>query len=274
LEYTCLQIELTDPIYGDILESELAEIGFDSFELEPSALKAYIPSDHLKTDELNSVLEVYVDAIDSHIERIIPHENWNANWESNYDPVRIGNHLHIRAPFHPLPSDFPHVITLEPNMSFGTGHHPTTAMMIEALIDLDLDGKTVADFGCGSGVLSIYAAQRGASGIGIEVDPQASDAARSNLKMNEIQSFDIITGNQEQLKGHTFDLILSNINRNVIEESIHIFQHILKPGGWLLCAGFLNEDVEGLKAVLQKHRFKAISERDQNGWTQITSQHL
>jgi ribosomal protein L11 methyltransferase len=274
LDYTCIKITLSDRLYGDILESELAEIGFDSFELDGPTLLAYIPSKDYDEETAQEVLSAYAEGISSQERTTIPHQNWNATWEANYEPVLIADTIYIRAPFHPERADVDYSILLEPNMSFGTGHHPTTHLMLEAMMGLELENKQVCDFGAGSGILAIYAGMHGAKGLAVEIDPQAAEAARQNLQHNDIDSFTVEVGDKATLKDHTFEIILANINRNAIEEALPILHEALRKGGKLLCAGFYDSDAPGLLEKLNAQGFGEAASKSRDGWTQITTTRL
>jgi ribosomal protein L11 methyltransferase len=144
-------------------------------------------------------------------------------------------------------------------------------MILEAMENIPLENKDLCDFGCGSGILSIYAAQRGAHGFGIEIDVNAAEAARQNLFLNNAQGFNILTGDLStpEKSTITFDVILANINRNVIEESIHVFYKKARPGAYLFCAGFLNEDAAQLSRHLEQAGFTTIEKRSREGWTML-----
>jgi len=273
VDYVEVVLSFEESVFGEILEAELAEIGFESFVNEQNTLKAYISVDNFVSSDLMAILTSYSDNVmDSKIQNIA-HTNWNAVWEASYEPVLIENSIYIKAPFH---KDHPTAeisITLDPNMSFGTGHHPTTHMMLKELSLIDLRNKSLCDFGCGSGILSIYASIKGASGIGIEIDEHAAEAARTNLEINDVSNFDIITGDIGTLGEQSFDIIAANINRNVIEESLKQFKNVIPPGGKLLCAGFLNADEEGLTKRLNKAGFQIIRKDEKEGWTMLSTQY-
>lgn len=272
MDYTELTITPSKKGFLDVFEAELAEIGYESFLQEEGKLKAYIPTHDFDRTLTDRTLDAYVELIHERSFTEIPHTNWNAEWEASYEPVWIDDRIFIHAPFHVPQASAELNIILEPNMSFGTGHHPTTHMMLAAMRKLELDGKYVTDFGAGSGILAIYAAHKGAHGIGIEIDPNAADAARTNLKMNGVESFEILTGDLSALAGDGFDIILANINRNVIEESLETFHGKLSKDGWLLCAGFLNEDAIALKKTLEGVGMKIEDERSLDGWTMLATQ--
>lgn len=271
MDYIELNIRVSDPSFTEIIEAELAELPFDSFQSNGPLLQAYMPTEHYKGEAVEQALAHYQEHILDLQTKEIPHQNWNALWESNYEPVYIGADIVITAPFHSHAEERKYNLTIEPNMSFGTGHHPTTYMILEAMENIPLENKDLCDFGCGSGILSIYAAQRGAHGFGIEIDVNAAEAARQNLFLNNAQGFNILTGDLSTLEKSTitFDVILANINRNVIEESVHVFYKKARPGAYLFCAGFLNEDAEQLSQHLEQAGFNTIESRSREGWTML-----
>jgi ribosomal protein L11 methyltransferase len=272
VDYIEVSLSFEEEVFSEILEAELAEIDFESFVNEKKLLKAYITDDKFNQEALDDILASYSESITNSSIVKIEHTNWNAIWESSYDPVLIDDQIYVKAPFHPDHPSAEITITLDPNMSFGTGHHPTTHMMLKELSVLDLQGKRVCDFGCGSGILSIYASIKGASGIGIEIDAHAAEAARVNHQHNHSQNFEIITGDISSLRTALFDIIAANINRNVIEESIHQFKAVLNPGSRLLCAGFLDDDAPGLAKKLTEAGFSIIRKDQKDGWTMLSTQ--
>lgn len=265
-------------VFSEIITAEFADLPFDSFVQEQSTLKAYLPKPDWKNSEsaIKSIIDRYEDSITGYGILEIPHQNWNALWESSYEPVYIGDDVVIKAPFHVYfePRNF--VIEIEPNMSFGTGHHPTTELMIKAMLNLPLEQKDVCDFGCGSGILSIFAGLKGANGLGIEIDDEAAKAAQKNIELNKIETFRILAGDIAILEKSplTFDIILANINRNVIEESVSTFYDKTRTGAFLLCAGFLDIDAPALITNLEKFGFHLISSQSKDGWTMLLTKRL
>ena len=272
VDYIEVTLSFGEEVFSEILEAELAEIDFESFVNEKKTLKAYIPDDKFERQALDNILASYSESITNTSILKIEHTNWNAVWESSYEPVLIDDHIYVKAPFHEDHPSAKTTITLEPNMSFGTGHHPTTHMMIKELSMINLSEQRLCDFGCGSGVLSIYASINGATGVGIEIDEHAAEAARTNLQNNSIKNFDIITGDISKLGEAKFDVIAANINRNVIEESIEQFKSVLNTGSRLLCAGFLNADAQGLSEKLIAAGFSIIRKDQKDGWTMLSTQ--
>lgn len=269
MDYTRVAIKLTSADYAEILEAELAELSYESFELKETELNCFTPSALFEKQNTVDILSSYKDFIDSYEFESIAHQNWNAVWESSYDPVLVNDSVYIRAPFHDAMPSAEYTITLEPNMSFGTGHHPTTSMILEALSQIDCSQKTLFDFGCGSGILAIYFAMKGGNGIGIEIDEHAAEAARQNLRMNHIKTIEVRAGGMEEVKESEFDVIAANINRNVIEEHADILYAKLANDGDLYCAGFLNDDVPELSLALNKAGFQVIDSKQKDGWTML-----
>jgi ribosomal protein L11 methyltransferase len=274
VNYIELSIIVRNKVFTEILEAELAELDFESFVNENFTLKAYATSEAYNDSASRAILEQYQDEIESINTREIAHQNWNLVWESNYQPVMLDKELFIGASFHEVDPSAAFNIILEPNMSFGTGHHPTTEMMLRAMFKMDLNNKSVLDFGCGSAILSIYADLKKAFGIGIEIDAHAADAARLNLALNNANNFTIVTGGVETISNNQFDLIAANINRNVIEECLETFVKSSKNGTRLFCSGFLQHDIEGLSAMLSQSNYQIDKVNQIGEWAMIETTYL
>jgi ribosomal protein L11 methyltransferase len=244
---------LIDPVqpWRDILMAELGDLGYDSFDetyTDPTGtggeLKAYIPADRFDAAALPRLLTMR----DPHVSvqwtvRKIAPENWNAKWESGFQPVEVGREVRIRAEFHASVPGFDHEIVITPRMAFGTGHHATTRMMIRAMLPLDLKGRNVCDMGCGTGVLAILARRMGASPvIGYDIDPGAVDNARDNVARNGCEDIAVEIGTIESLGHDRHDLILANIERNVLLEGMQRLHDALRSGGALFLSGFVPTD--------------------------------
>jgi len=250
-----------DP-WRDILMVELAELGYDSFEdsftdpMGPSGeLKAYIPAERFDAAALSGLLTLR----DPHVNvgwtsaEIAP-RNWNAEWESSFQPVEVGQEVRIRADFHPAKEGFAHDLVITPRMAFGTGHHATTRMMVLAMLGVDLADKAVCDLGCGTGVLAILAERMGASSaVAIDNDQLAVDNAKENLERNACHRTTVEKGDADSLKGRSFDAILANIERNTLLKAMQAMFDALNPGGILFLSGFVVTDrhmlVDAAKAV-------------------------
>lgn len=252
---------------------ELADIGFDSFEegfTDPQGtsgeLKGYIRSDRYNERALGELLTLR----DPHVSvswtaEEIADRNWNAEWESSFQPVEVGDRVRIRADFHPSRSGFAHELIITPRMAFGTGHHATTRMMVQAMLGLDLRGRDVCDLGCGTGVLAILAERMGAKQvIAIDNDPGAVDNARHNVGLNGCARINVEKGDAAALTGLRFDAILANIERNVLMEAMPMMSAALSPGGALFLSGFVPGDRHML-AQRAKECGLELAERLQEG---------
>ena len=250
---------------NDLLISLLAEIGFESFTEDASGFQAYIPSEQLDESSMESILTEHAKGI-SIEKKMIPPANWNALWESGFEPVEVNEKCVIRAPFHPPFNDGRLELIIEPRMSFGTGHHATTRLICRALFDTDLKGKTVMDMGCGTGVLGILAAKLGAAKVeGIDIESWATENAIENGNANGVE-FSGETGDAALLAGRTFDVILANINRNVLVADISAYKASLNTGGIIFLSGFLTTDVELISQVYQKEGFSLLKSSVEGDW--------
>lgn len=237
--------------WRDILMVELTDLGYEGFEdsftdpIGPSGeLKAYIPEDQFSAAALSGLLTLR----DPHAnvswttENIAP-RNWNAEWESSFQPVEVGKEVLIRADFHAAVPGFTHDLVITPRMAFGTGHHATTRMMVQAMLALDLKGRTVCDLGCGTGVLAILAEKMGAMDIvAIDNDQGAVDNALQNLERNACEHIAVEKGDADSLKGRSFDAILANIERNTLLKAMQAMYDALNPGAILFLSGFIVAD--------------------------------
>ena len=242
LEYS-FQISPLQPA-AEILIAELAELGFDSFVETESGLQAYIPKkEHAPILDGIGILSNPDFQISYSCTEVAP-VNWNEAWEKNFDPILIEDQCAIRASFH-SPYDVPYEIVIEPKMSFGTGHHETTYMMLQFLLKAELQGKTVLDMGCGTGVLAILAAMRGAESVtAIDIDNWSYENSLENVKRNGQEEIEVVQGDARLLEGRKFDIILANINRNVLLKDLPAYREALNtPGGELYLSGFYEEDL-------------------------------
>ncbi len=231
------------PAMNEILIAWLGNAGFDMFEELEDGLKAYIPSAEFDERNFKDVIASIPEAENIPFDKsLIKEQNWNSQWESNFEPVTIADKVHIRAPFHPS-KNFETELVIEPKMSFGTGHHATTSMMAELMLSLDINGKSVLDMGCGSGILAILAAKfKAVNIVAVDNDDWAIENCLENSTRNNSSDIKIIKGESEILKGLSFDIILANINRNVLLADIPLYVESLNKNGQLLLSGFLSED--------------------------------
>ncbi len=243
--YTKLAVNTTEE-QGDILAAYLADYPFDSFDYEEGLFGAYAPKETLKEchDEVVEMLEAegFIDYYFEDIEI----ENWNAKWESNFKEVDVDGKVLIRAPYHTTHTNYNGLeIIIQPKMSFGTGHHATTQLMVKSLLATNLQGKRVLDMGSGTGVLAIVAAKLGAeSVVAVEIDEMAEDSVRENIELNGVaDKVKSIWGDASSIEGMEFDIILANINRNILLADMERYVATLAQEGEIVLSGFLEEDI-------------------------------
>ena len=260
---------------AEILMAELAEVGFDSFEDTPTGIKAYIPKDswneHILQDiYLLSNPEFTISYQITEIEQV----NWNEEWEKNFSPIVVEDLCTVRANFHPVPNTR-YDIVITPKMSFGTGHHETTYMMLQQLLPLSLEGTKVLDMGCGTGILAIMAALRGARDItAIDIDPWCVENATENVQQNDCSFITIKEGDVSLIAGEQYNLILANINRNILLSDIPAYTQALLPQGLLLVSGFYEEDLPAIKEKCQEVGLTYLSHIERNRWVSAKFQRL
>ena len=260
---------------AEILMAELAEVGFDSFEDTPTGIKAYIPKDswneHILQDiYLLSNPEFTISYQITEIEQV----NWNEEWEKNFLPIVVEDLCTVRANFHPVPNTR-YDIVITPKMSFGTGHHETTYMMLQQLLPLSLEGTKVLDMGCGTGILAIMAALRGARDItAIDIDPWCVENATENVQQNNCSFITIKEGDVSLIAGEQYNLILANINRNILLSDIPAYAQTLLPQGLLLVSGFYVEDLPAIKEKCQEVGLTYLSHIERNRWVSAKFQRL
>ncbi len=210
----------------------------------------------------------------------IAHQNWNAEWESNFPPLVLGHDVLVKAPFHtePDPSLFKHVIHMVPKMAFGTGHHPTTYLMMEAVLEAAekgiLQGQHVLDMGCGTGILAVLALQAGAaSAVGIEIDPYAAENAEEIAELNKVADrLKIYTGDAATLAQEPgpYQWVLANINRNILLSDMHHYASVSAPGARLDLSGFYQADVETLVECAKRCGYSLVKQASKEGWMRLT----
>lgn len=240
----------------DVLAAMLAEIGFDAFMEAESVMEAYIPTDMLSVDKIDAVLtEFPMETTITYTMEQMEEKNWNEEWEKNYfQPISITEELLVYSSFHRPEGTYRYRIVIDPKMSFGTGHHETTRLMLEELLAMDLTSKKVLDMGCGTAVLAILASMKGASPVrAIDIDEWAYRNALENVQLNKIPNIRVEQGGAELLDGQeTYDLVLANINRNVLLDDMGAYARVLNKGGYLVISGFYQEDIPLLRDKAEK----------------------
>lgn len=247
----------------DLLVAMLPEIGFSGMEETIHGLKAYASEGEVDMVSLDALcLQLGIAYTNSMLED----QNWNSSWESNFDPVILPGKIHIRAHFHPHLEGFEHELLITPKMSFGTGHHATTRMMMLGMLEFDFLNKTVLDFGTGTGILAILAERLGASGIeAIDNDAWSISNVRENIELNNATKIKVDLA--ENLDGfNTCDLILANINKHVLLEHVTSMVKLLHPGGILLMSGLLEADYTDIMDVFTPYLGQPFQHYSDNGW--------
>lgn len=269
--YTKLSIHATEE-QGEILSAYLADFPFDSFDYAEEMFNAYIQQTELgecqaEIEELlhnEGILDYYFEDIEQ--------QNWNAVWESNFEEVEVRDKVLIRAPFHEARPNYPGLeVIIQPKMSFGTGHHATTRLMIEMMLGMELNGKRVLDMGSGTGVLAIVAAKLGCENVlAIEIDDMAEESVRENIELNNTSHcIESVCGDASAIAGREFDIVLANINRNILLADMESYVTTLQSGGSLVISGFLEEDIEPLTKRAKSLGLKHVEQLACQEWRAV-----
>ena len=257
----------------EILLARMSEIGFEGFIENDDQIQAYILAEVFSGDIFNLLIDDLA-ALGMKVQYMF-HEcveqNWNEEWEKKFNPVVIDEKVLIRAPFHHSDNDLPCTIIIEPKMSFGTGHHHTTRLMIEAMINLELENCRILDMGCGTGVLGIYACFRGATSVlGVDNDQWAYDNALENVQKNKATAMEVRFGDAGSLEGTEFDVDLANITRNILVRDLPEYHRHLTLGGILLVSGFLAEDVQFVLDAAYQCGMEHLQTAEVSNWISLS----
>lgn len=254
----------------EILIAELGETAFESFVETDNGLSAYVQKDLWNEDILEDIYilksgEFKIEYTFEEIEQV----NWNEEWEKNFEPIDVDNTCRVRAPFHEK-KDVQYDIVIEPKMSFGTGHHETTFMMIQHLLETELEGKKTLDMGCGTAILAILAEMRGAQPIdAIDIDNWCYLNSIENAERNNCTHITVYEGDAALLEGKTYDVIIANINRNILLADMQQYKDSLNAGGILLLSGFYEEDIPAIDASCTDKGMKFVKKLSRNNWVSL-----
>lgn len=269
-----IKIEPFSEERAEIVEAEITDLGFDSFTVEEPLLNAFIPADQFSEPNLKTMLSAF-DGADfqiSHTVELVKEQNWNAAWESDFEPVVVGGEVTVRATYH---KDLPRTrynIVIDPQMSFGSGHHQTTTMMVEQLLESRkaLKGKAVLDMGCGTGILAITAAKLGAAVPvhAVDIDPRCCRSTVANARRNRVpHKLVTVCGDASVLIRGQYDFILANINRNILLADMAFYVRALKPqGGHIFLSGFYTADIPMLLEKAASLGLSEVSRRSREDW--------
>ena len=254
----------------EILIAELGYAGFESFVETENGVTAYIQKNDWNTNILNDVQ--ILESPDFNINyqfNEIEQTNWNEEWEKNFNPIIVDNTCSVRAPFHEKP-DTAYDIVIEPKMSFGTGHHETTHMMIQHILKNNFTNKSVLDMGCGTGVLAILAEMKGAKPIdAVDYDNWCYLNSIENVTRNTANHITVIEGNASVLKNKTYDVIIANINRNILLQDLSTYVNCLNKNGMLFLSGFYTQDIPVIQETCEKLMLKFEEKLERNNWVAL-----
>lgn len=257
-------------VASEILVAELAEWGFESFVDTERGILAYIQESLWNEHILD---EIYIlkseEFLITYSFRTIEQVNWNEEWEKNFDPISVDGLCTVRAPFHPK-TDTKYDIIIEPKMSFGTGHHETTYMMLQFLLQTDFSGKSVLDMGCGTSVLAIMSEKRGATKItAIDIDDWCVENSIENIQRNDCKCIEVKLGDASLLKNEHFDVVIANINRNILSNDLSLYAATLSQNGMVLLSGFYKSDMPVILEECSKHGLSFVENLERNEWVAV-----
>jgi ribosomal protein L11 methyltransferase len=269
VNYIELKIKTAPTIEGfnEILMAELGDIGFESFSEDQNQLLAYISKEAYQDSLIKTLSAQYGNFQYTWVE--IEQENWNAQWESNFSPIVIGDFCYIRAPFHSPNNETKYEIVIEPKMSFGTGHHATTRLMVQLMREVSVAGKNVLDMGCGTGILAILAHKLNAQAVcGIDIDEWSVENSIENAERNDAKPIEFTLGGAEKIQDR-YDIILANINRNILVNDMEIYANHLVNDGYILFSGFYHNDILIIRQAAEKQGLNYMRSIEEDKWTAL-----
>ena len=270
--FICFKAEWlsNDQDRADIITAYLSEFPFTHFENEGQWLKAFADEHDIAENEYEGIEEAVMDYCDRIEWSIVERENWNEMWEKNFfDPLQVGQ-FYVRATFHPEAPEGVRAITIEPRMSFGTGHHETTHMMIQHLLETDINQKKTLDMGCGTAILAILAEMKGAQPIdAIDIDNWCYLNSIENITRNDCKAISVFEGDANLLHGKKYDLIIANINRNILLNDMQQYVDCLNKNGILLLSGFYKEDITIINQSCTEKGLSIVKKLERNNWVAL-----
>jgi len=253
----------------DLLISDLADLGFDTFEDSENGFTAFVIKDNFSEEDLKKLLGNYTEDFQTNYAlEDVADENWNAEWEKNFSPLIIDDVCYVRATFHEPQPSYPYEIVIDPKMAFGTGHHQTTTMVMQYILAADIKDKEILDMGCGTGILAILAAKLGAKSlVAIDYDDICYESTIENAALNNVSNLSALCGSKEVIPNEQYDIILANINRNILLDQISRYAEALKPEGKIFFSGFyLDPDLGMITAECAKYGIKYVSHKQNDDW--------
>lgn len=271
LNYIAYQFKVIPSIPGnEILIAELGEKPFESFEENENGVTAYIQEQLHYEGIIDDLFLLQSKEFEvSFTVKKIEQVNWNEEWEKNFDPIDVDGVCHVRAPFHPK-TEAQFDIVIEPKMSFGTGHHETTHMMIQHLLETDLVGKSTLDMGCGTAILAILAEMKGAQPIdAIDIDHWCYLNSIENVERNHCKHITVYEGDASLLTHQRYEVIIANINRNILLNDMNVYANCLLQNGLLFLSGFYQEDIPVIDECCQSLGFQLEKQIERNNWVAL-----
>lgn len=273
MDYIELTVSISPKEVGsDVLIAEMSELDFDTFSETSAGFLAYIKQDAYDKEKLEGLIEQYANTFDISYEvQTIVQQNWNAEWEENFQPIDVKNRCYVRAPFHAAKTDYQYEIVIEPKMSFGTGHHSTTQLMIQHLMSLNVCNRSVLDMGCGTGVLAILAAKMQASHVtAIDIDQWSYENTLENIQVNDQKAINVLHGDASLLANiESIDIILANINKNILLADLSHYANKLNKGGDLLLSGFFETDMLDIQNCAESLGLTFRASLNHEGWAML-----
>ena len=263
------RFESIEDYQQDLLISDLADLGFDTFEDSENGFTAFVIATNFNEQELKDLLVGYANDFSvAYTLENVADENWNAEWEKNFSPLIVDDICYVRATFHSPQSKYPYEIIIDPKMAFGTGHHQTTTMVMQYILTADLKDKAILDMGCGTGILAILAAKLGAKSlVAIDYDDICYESTLENATLNNVTNLTALCGSKEVIPNEEYDVIFANINRNILLDQIHRYAEVLKLGGRIFFSGFyLEPDLSMIKQECAKYGVNYIDHKQNGDW--------
>ena len=267
--YTRLKV-ICDPEVSEILMAEVGELGFDSFLETDNGFEAYVELENYDKAEYLVVRDKYDKTATFHEDRI-QKQNWNEEWEKSYQPIIVEDKCLIRAEFHQIEKQYPYELVITPKMSFGTGHHQTTYLMVKNQMAMDHRNKRVMDAGCGTSILSILASKLGASKVeAFDIDEWSVSNGAENIQVNRCTNINQQQGKLSDLSFNGgFDIILANINKNILMDELKLYQEYLVSDGLILLSGFYTEDIADLLQEAARYNLRELKRDERDNWASL-----
>ncbi len=270
--YIVVEFTLLNPERKELLSTLLPDYGFEGIEELEASLKCYIPEKQFSPETLKDFLHQYNLTL-PFTTQILPDKNWNEEWEKSYEPIIVSDSVIIKASFHQTVKSYPFEILVDPQMSFGTGHHETTQLMAEAMLNMDFESKSALDFGSGTGVLSVLAHKMKAKRVvAVDNDEWAYNNIKENIGKNAAATIEPLLGGAEVLPREMFEVVLANVNKNILLENMEILLSRLIKNGIILFSGLLLADEREFVASAEKNGLILLEKKTKNEWLSLKFQ--